>query len=155
MSKLKYYDGSQWKVVNGQIVGVTNEYSSSTTNAYSCKYVNDLVDNEKYSTTETKTNKVWVDGKPIYRKVVNFGSLPNTTTKTVSHGLSVSTTRFISVTGTAYDSNGNTFLLPSPRDTVALSIYMNLTSDGKIAIQAGSDRSSFNAYVILEYTKNN
>lgn len=24
-----------------------------------------------YSTTETKTNKVWIDGKPIYRKVYN------------------------------------------------------------------------------------
>lgn len=26
-----------------------------------------------YSTTETKTNKVWIDGKPIYRKVFNTG----------------------------------------------------------------------------------
>ena len=27
-----------------------------------------------YSTTETKTNKVWIDGKPIYRKVINLSS---------------------------------------------------------------------------------
>ena len=30
-----------------------------------------------YSTNEVKTNKVWVDGKPIYRKVVT-GTLPTT-----------------------------------------------------------------------------
>lgn len=29
-----------------------------------------------YSTTETKTNKVWIDGKPIYRKVVS-GTVAN------------------------------------------------------------------------------
>lgn len=27
---------------------------------------------DMYSTTETKTNKVWIDGKPIYRKVIPF-----------------------------------------------------------------------------------
>ena len=35
---------------------------------------------DKYSTTETKTNKVWIDGKPIYRKVVvntNFIDINN------------------------------------------------------------------------------
>ena len=27
-----------------------------------------------YSTEETMTNKVWIDGKPIYRKVIQFNS---------------------------------------------------------------------------------
>ena len=40
---------------------------------------------DEYSTTETKTNKVWVDGKPIYRKVLVFNNpkwdwTPNTFT---------------------------------------------------------------------------
>ena len=30
----------------------------------------DIAYKDIYSTTETKTNKVWIDGKPIYRKVV-------------------------------------------------------------------------------------
>ena len=46
---------------------VVNEYSESATDVYSCDYVNEM---DKYSTTETKTNKVWIDGKPIYRKVI-------------------------------------------------------------------------------------
>lgn len=30
----------------------------------------DIAYKDIYSTTETKTNKVWIDGKPIYRKVI-------------------------------------------------------------------------------------
>lgn len=45
-----------------------NERSESTTKGYSCNHINNLVE-DVYSTTETKTNKVWIDGKPIYRKV--------------------------------------------------------------------------------------
>jgi len=29
-------------------------------------------DNDVYSTEEIKTNKVWIDGKPIYQKVLSF-----------------------------------------------------------------------------------
>lgn len=29
----------------------------------------------------------WIDGKPLYEKTVNFGSLPNATTKKVPHGI--------------------------------------------------------------------
>lgn len=49
----------------GQIV---NAYTESNTNTYSCNYVNNTI-KEVYSTTEVKTNKVWIDGKPIYRIV--------------------------------------------------------------------------------------
>lgn len=30
---------------------------------------NDIIEKDIYSTEEIKTNKVWIDGKPIYRKV--------------------------------------------------------------------------------------
>ena len=36
---------------------------------------------QTYSTTEINTGMKWIDGKPIYRKVVDFGSLPNNTYK--------------------------------------------------------------------------
>lgn len=56
------YDGSQ----NPAFVVVGNPLvlSSST---YSI-YANGKSNIEIYSTTETKTNKVWIDGKPIYRR---------------------------------------------------------------------------------------
>lgn len=31
--------------------------------------INEMVDGETYSTNETKTNKIWINGKPMYRKV--------------------------------------------------------------------------------------
>ena len=34
-----------------------------------------LVSNQ-YSTSETKTNMKWLDGKPVYRKVLNISQLP-------------------------------------------------------------------------------
>lgn len=35
---------------------------------------------EIYSTTEVKTNKVWIDGKPIYRKVFEINNPTDNTT---------------------------------------------------------------------------
>lgn len=34
--------------------------------------ISEQEDNDIYSTQETKTDKVWIDGKPIYRKVLSF-----------------------------------------------------------------------------------
>lgn len=45
--------------------------SLATTNKTSIvNAINELKNAEVYSTTETLTNKVWIDGKPIYRKVI-------------------------------------------------------------------------------------
>ena len=38
-----------------------------------------------YSTTETVVGEY--NGKPLYRKIVNFGALPNNTTKEVTHNI--------------------------------------------------------------------
>lgn len=39
---------------------------------------------DEYSTSEIKTNKVWIDGKPIYRKVIQ-GSAANTDNLSLSN----------------------------------------------------------------------
>jgi len=82
------YDGNTLVSVGGG--QVENSYSTSQTNAYSCDYLNDC---ETYSTSEVKTNKVWINGEPIYRKVVN-GTLPTvdpgstTADANIAHGIS-------------------------------------------------------------------
>ena len=45
---------------------ILDTYSTSATDTYSCNYVNGL---ETYSTSETKVG-TWIDGRPIYRKVI-------------------------------------------------------------------------------------
>lgn len=54
-----------------------NTYSESTTDGYSANYVNNAI-KDIYSTKEVKTNKIWFDGKPIYRKSFQFTTANNT-----------------------------------------------------------------------------
>lgn len=56
-------------IINAKI---KNSNTSSTTDTYSCDYIDNLKDT--YSTSETLTNKIWIDNKPIYRKVLNIGA---------------------------------------------------------------------------------
>lgn len=41
-----------------------------------------------YSTEEVFTGTYWIDGKPIYKKVIECGAMPNATNKQVPTGLS-------------------------------------------------------------------
>lgn len=110
---------------------------------------------ELYSTNETHTGKYWIDGKPIYRKVINFGTLPNKTFKQVGHNIA-NLSEFTEVRAIA--NNGNGTFLPIPyvptatnnEDKIALwvnSVNVRITSNEY-------DFTAYpNCYVILEYTK--
>lgn len=102
-----------------------------------------------YSTTEQIVGK-WIDGKPLYRKVINFGTLPNNTTKNVAHGISNvdKTTRLY---GTAVSPN-YTLTLPnagtSPEDMITLG-----RGPSNIDITTCINRTNYMAIVVIEYTK--
>ena len=103
-----------------------------------------------YSTTEQVIG-TWIDGKPLYRKTINIGALPDTTTKEISHNIANIST-ITKVYGFA--TTGQTFYpLPFVYDvtTKTIGLYANVT---KIFVWTGNDRSSFTGYVTLEYTKN-
>jgi len=104
-----------------------------------------------YSTTEQNTGRLWVDGKTIYRKQINLGSLPNATPGSIAHGIANLNT-VVSLTGFA--TNGTVFL-PLP-----LAGYNNFASQiglyadkTNIVVEPGNDRTAFTGYVIMEYTK--
>ena len=102
-----------------------------------------------YSTTETVVGEY--NGKPLYRKVVDCGTLPNKTEKEILHG--VSNLNIIThITGTAWDSD-RTYIIPLP--TVSISDPVRIKCDkSKIYIAVGTDRSFWtNSNVIIEYTK--
>ena len=46
---------------------IVNTYTESGTDTYGCDYINNI---NTYSTSEVKTGDTWIDGKPIYRKVI-------------------------------------------------------------------------------------
>lgn len=106
---------------------------------------------DSYSTTETLTNKKWIDGKPIYRKVINLGSLPNTTTKSVAHGIT-GATYFLPVVGVAAGGTSYINLPYSSPAGLQYSISINVNGSN-VDIVTGVDRSAWTGYAVLEYTK--
>ena len=106
----------------------------------------------KYSTSEQVVGK-WIDNKPIYRKVIDFGTLPNTSTKTVAHNIS-NLGRIIDYKAVARSNSGTHSVLPIPymQLTVEYGIYMYF-DDTSIVVTTGYGRESYSMYVILEYTK--
>ena len=106
-----------------------------------------MVLNTEYRTTER------YQGKPVYAKLVDFGALPNSTTKDVDAGISSSEiyeNRMIDLgKSTAYNpSDGRTSVFPIGAGIV--NIYIN---NGAIRITTNTDRSGWSAKICVKYTK--
>lgn len=106
-----------------------------------------------YSTTETLTNKIWEDGKPVYRKVFK-----GTSTATFSTGLTsvdnvIKMDMLIRESGTSHGWRNLPWLFNTTSTSWLGGFYFN-TSTGKIAFQVGSDLGAIDRFVlIMEYTK--
>lgn len=103
-----------------------------------------------YSTTEQDTGCKWIDGKKIYKKTINIGSLPNATNKNVAHGIS-SLGIILDMRGIARYTSGISLPLPFVAISQA-SISLNATSTD-IVITTADDRTAASGYVTLLYTK--
>ncbi len=92
------------------------------------------------------------EDRQVFRKVINFGGLPNTGTKTVAHGITCTVmTSFTRIYGCATDTAGNYIPLPyaSPTDADEIELKVDGTN---VTIITGSDRTNFTiTYVVLEY----
>lgn len=103
-----------------------------------------------YSTSEVKTGATWIDGKPIYRKVVNCGALPNNIRKSIAHNIT-NLSKVIHTYGIAVGTD----FLPMPYVNVTGASYdmQYWVETVNIVIATGNDRSSYTGYITLEYTK--
>lgn len=108
------------------------------------------LNNPNYSITEQKTGGTWIDGKPIYRKVVDCGALPNNTLKTVAHNIA-NIGFVINLYGIASDGSE---WLPLPASYYSNSA-IGLSVDGtNISLRPYTNRTTYTStYVIIEYTK--
>ena len=104
--------------------------------------------------TEEKEVGTWIDGKPIYRKVIDFGILPNSTNKEVQHNIS-NLQNFVKIDGIAIRNDNNFWqAIPLTYRSADTGYNTALTvTQSKVVITCDADRSMFNGYVILEYTK--
>lgn len=106
-----------------------------------------------YSTEEHLTGRKWSDGRPTYEKTINFGALPNATSKSVQTGIQNLRT-FVKVSGISYPGDRSVFRpLPYPHVNQNAVIGINLTAT-TLSVFTSMDYSSHtNTYVTLEYTK--
>jgi hypothetical protein len=111
----------------------------------------------QYSLNEVKTNMIWLDGKPIYRKVVNVSNLiPTDTFVKIPHGINnldkVISLKCIASNGSDYfDFNNYTWYESQNWSTLHTFISQNnifVDYMGAYYINFITD-----AYFILEYTK--
>lgn len=129
---------------------ITDTYSTSTNDGYSCNYVNEL---NTYSTSETETGQIWIDGNTIYRKVIQatgdssnsqyMGAVSNID-NVVRLEAWVNNGTVIRNCYTCYYGNLNW----------ASQVYLN---NGSIVIECGSSFANFKngstIYIVIEYTK--
>ena len=107
-----------------------------------------------YSTSEIKTNKKWIDGKSIYRKVLFYpSSYTNTGSRTITHNLGIDT-----YTKDIYGSlKYSSLTFPIPRiandgNNIGIS---SLSSNSLLIDVATAITSYSNLILVLEYTKTN
>ena len=109
-----------------------------------------------YSTTEVKTNKIWTNGKPVYRKVVNAGTLSNSQTNQIFTLLSGASNL---VNAVAYTETSNHIrILPILNPQAPIDINWDLDKrDNTIYFETqrenAGDYSSASVVCIIEYTK--
>lgn len=125
-------------------------------------YINDSDIINSYSTSEIKTHKKWIDGKPIYRKVIYVSELPNgyndSRIKSIATGIT-NMDFMVNMYG-MYTGTGNHYYEKYPinyirRDNSLCDISTEYGYyDGTIGIIIRSTMGSgYKGYVILEYTK--
>ena len=108
-----------------------------------------------YSTDEKMIGQ-WINGKPLYQKTVDFGALPNATTKEVSANITdidmLVDMRIFMQGGEGNTKFAQSIPYVSNNSTGAIEATFNY-SDTKIVILTSRDRTSQTAFVTLWYTK--
>lgn len=159
INKVKAADMNEIKsVVNtnddniGDLTNLTTTEKGSVVGA-----INELVVNmgvgKTYSTTEFDTGEKWTDGKTIYCKVLEGGSVSGGGTTNVSTGVN-NIDKMLDSYGFAYDSSGNWFPLSRahPNGIYALTYYYN-KGNNQFSVEAGSSAPLSSFIVIMRYTK--
>lgn len=115
-----------------------------------------------YRPSEIFTGQIWFNENNTnrirngFRTVVNFGSLPNTTTKSVGHGIANINSNFVltHLFGSASDTSALTYI-PLPYVEVSTGNNIQIDMDAaNVNITTLDNKSSYDkCYVIIEYLR--
>ena len=139
---------------NDNVTNIGNLEDLETTNKNNLVSAINEVNSKKdvYSTNEVKTNKVWIDNRPIYRKVIQF------TTDSVSgsfHTVSTGITGNIKITsidGIVERSNFDNSV-PYEESSTGYFYLSYVRGTHNISYKTGSDLVELPVHVIIEYVK--
>lgn len=135
---------------------VTTISSSSSDNEYpSAKAVKDYVDKKQTYSTDEIVVGTWIDGKPIYRKVYQISALPNSTRMYVTCGIrnveNLITMRGVMKSSNEWDNLPGVYTNGTLIDSLVIERKGDILT--QMRILTNTNRSTFSAFVILEYTK--
>lgn len=105
-----------------------------------------------YSTSEVNTGVKWIDNRDIFRKVIDFGELPKSTSKSVGSGLENVTV--IDIRGIAVKAEAS---IPLPYATTEnKNVQLHYAANtNQVIVTTVQDLSSYaDSYVVLLYVKN-
>lgn len=119
------------------------------------KEIESLNKSNTYSTEEQRIG-TWIDGKTLYRKVIEFGKLASTT-NVINHTTTLASENNI-VRAEGYAVNQKIIMPLSyagqNNNGISFNVSVNIATDTyQITIQCASDRSEYEGYAIIEYTK--
>lgn len=105
---------------------------------------------EEYSTTEQVIGK-WLDGKPIYRKVIQYSARILTGLVSIPHNINnlKLVTNIQAVT--LYDNK--TYTMPLLYSNVSTASYINYVDSNNIVLKLGENWDLYTMYITIEYTK--
>ena len=115
---------------------------------------------ESSTTREVKTNETWIDGKPIYRKVIELGSINSDGSKTFNHGISNVDNIWIDSSHSFLVEGENSYMFSRINvskdltDIPATSALTGVVNKTTFTLLTGSNAVFTNGYVTLLFTKN-
>ena len=138
-----------------------NSYTVSTTDTYSCSYINNL--NTYVADDEQQTGQIWIDGKPIYRLTVDIPYGTNST-KSINTNINSNEVSDIWIASPSfsneYENNVLTETYPLSGGTYNGNsdwIYIRINradNSGKIVVDLRNDGTRItDGCITLEYTK--
>ena len=112
--------------------------------------INKKLIQDVYSTNEVRTNKKWIDGKPIYRKVVQITTSSSNVTSWTNLSKIDDIDLLINIFG--YINSSSNIKTPVPRYENGSYFIQFLLNNGYIQYRM-SGFLSLPIYLIIEYTK--
>lgn len=136
--------------INGQAGGTPLSAENLNQMQDNAEEAIDEVDEKLNYSTEEKVVGTWIDGKPIYKKVISFGALPNDSTKSIVHNI-LNLKRIVKLEGFA-GSNQNLGGITLPHATLTpVALYADSST---VSVKTNNDATAYiETYIYVYYTK--